>query len=46
MKIFFIFFGNPKTCCIFAMPEPARPLNNAQMRGSFYFIYVLIRGQC
>ena len=25
------------------MPEPARPLNNAQMRGSFYFITVLIQ---
>ena len=31
MKIFFIFFGNPKTCCIFAVLVPAKPLNNAQM---------------
>jgi hypothetical protein len=26
-----------KNCYTFASPEPAKPLNNAQMRGSFYF---------
>ena len=26
-----------KKKCIFAVPEPAKPLNDAQMCGSFYF---------
>ena len=26
----------PNNCCTFATPEPAKPLNDAQMCGSFY----------
>jgi hypothetical protein len=31
------FFGNSKYICTFAPLEPAKPLNDAQMCGSFYF---------
>ena len=29
---------NPNKCLTFAAPEPAKPLNDAQMSGSFFFI--------
>ncbi|MCI6744417.1 MAG: hypothetical protein MR564_07735 [Paraprevotella sp.] len=31
--------AHPNKCLIFAAPEPAKPLNDAQMSGSFFFIY-------
>ena len=31
------FFGNSEIIRTFALPEPAKPLNDAQMCGSFYF---------
>jgi hypothetical protein len=31
------FFGNSEIIRTYAVPEPAKPLNDAQMCGSFYF---------
>jgi len=31
-------FVGLKTCCTFAATVPAKPLNNAQIGGAFYFI--------
>ena len=31
--------AHPNKCLTFAAPEPAKPLNDAQMSGSFFFIY-------
>ncbi len=38
--LFLKILAHPNKCLTFAAPEPAKPLNDAQMCGSFFYMYL------